>query len=128
MRKATLRSGPSLKPPATLAWKRYGVSYVNNAVRLHHVCLRYVSHAAFAIGEHDATARAMLRFRQLKALQKFTSVHGAIHNHFNQDRQLVDRQTFKLRRSAALAEWQSLYGLSPRFPGDSRDDRRRLAV
>ena len=41
-------------------------------------------------------------------IDKFASVHGSIHNHFNQERHLVDRQTFKLRRSAALAEWQSL--------------------
>jgi len=33
-----------------------------------------------------------------------------LHNHFNSERHLVDRQTFKLRRSAALAEWQSLVG------------------
>ena len=52
--------------------------------------------------------RAMLRFRQMKSLQKFASVHGSIHNHFNQERHLVDRQTYKTRRSAALAEWQSL--------------------
>ena len=30
--------------------------------------------------------RAMLRFRQMKTLQKFSSVHAAFHNHFNQDR------------------------------------------
>lgn len=52
--------------------------------------------------------RAMLRFRQMKALQKFASVHASLHNHFSQERHLVDRQTFKQRRSAALAEWQSL--------------------
>jgi putative transposase len=52
--------------------------------------------------------RAMLRFRRMKSLQKFASVHGSIHNHFNQDRHLVDRQTYKDRRSAALAEWQNL--------------------
>ncbi len=52
--------------------------------------------------------RAMLRFRQMKTLQKFASVHANVHNHFNQERHLVDRQTYKLRRSAALAEWQSL--------------------
>jgi putative transposase len=52
--------------------------------------------------------RAMLRFRQMKSLQKFASVHGSIHNHFTQERHLVDRQTYKQRRSAALAEWQSL--------------------
>jgi putative transposase len=52
--------------------------------------------------------RAMLRFRQMKTLQKFASVHASLHNHFNSERHLVDRQTFKLHRSAALAEWQSL--------------------
>ena len=52
--------------------------------------------------------RAMLRFRRMKSLQKFASVHASLHNHFNSERHLVDRQTFKARRSAALAEWQSL--------------------
>ena len=52
--------------------------------------------------------RAMLRFRQMKTLQKFASVHASMHNHFNSERHLVDRETYKLRRSAALAEWQSL--------------------
>ena len=52
--------------------------------------------------------RAMLRFRRMKALQKFASVHANVHNHFNQERHLVDRQTYKQRRSVALAEWQSL--------------------
>ena len=52
--------------------------------------------------------RAMLRFRQMKTLRKFASVHASLHNHFNQERHLVDRQTYRTRRSAALAEWQSL--------------------
>ncbi|SCY97027.1 DDE domain-containing protein, partial [Novosphingobium aromaticivorans] len=52
--------------------------------------------------------RAMLRFRQMKTLQKFASVHGSLHNHFSQDRHLIDRKTYKQRRSAALAEWQTL--------------------
>jgi len=52
--------------------------------------------------------RAMLRFRQMKTLQKFASVHASIHNHFSQERHLVDRQTYKLRRSVALTEWQAL--------------------
>lgn len=52
--------------------------------------------------------RAMLRFRRMKSLQKFASVHAGLHNHFNSERHLVDRQTYKLRRSAALADWQSL--------------------
>lgn len=52
--------------------------------------------------------RAMLRFRQMKTLKKFASVHAPLHNHFSQERHLVDRRTYKLLRSAALAEWQSL--------------------
>ena len=52
--------------------------------------------------------RAMLRFRQMKTLQKFASVHANVHNHFNHERRLVDRQTYKERRSAALAAWQIL--------------------
>ncbi|GAA4644487.1 IS6 family transposase [Pontixanthobacter gangjinensis] len=52
--------------------------------------------------------RAMLRFRQMKSLQKFASLHANLHNHFNSQRHLIDRQTHKTARSAALAEWQNL--------------------
>jgi putative transposase len=52
--------------------------------------------------------RAMLRFRQMKTLQKFASVHANIHNHFSLERHLIDRETYKERRAAALAEWQIL--------------------
>ena len=52
--------------------------------------------------------RAMLRFRRMKSLQKFASVHASLHNHFNSERHLVDRETYKTRRSAALAEWQNI--------------------
>lgn len=54
--------------------------------------------------------RAMLRFRQMKTLQKFSSVHAAFHNHFNQDHHLISRDNFKARRSAAFAEWKTLAG------------------
>ena len=61
------------------------------------------SHLPFRRREH-----AMLRFRQMKTLQKFASIHANVHNHFNQERHLVDRQTYKAARSVALAEWHSL--------------------
>ena len=44
----------------------------------------------------------------MKSLQKFASVRANVHNHFSLERHLVDRKTFKQRRSAALAEWQML--------------------
>ena len=43
-----------------------------------------------------------------ESLQKFASVHASVHNHFNKDRHLIDRQTCKTRRSVALAELQNL--------------------
>jgi putative transposase len=52
--------------------------------------------------------RAMQRFRSAKTLQKFSSVHAKIHNHFNQERHLVAREIYKQRRSAALGEWRAL--------------------
>jgi putative transposase len=52
--------------------------------------------------------RAMLRFRRIRTLQKFVSVHASVNNHFNQERALYSRQNFKLNRAAALAEWRGL--------------------
>jgi len=52
--------------------------------------------------------RAMTRFRRMKTLQKFSSVHVSVHNHFAQERHLVNREIYKQRRSAALAEWQAV--------------------
>ena len=50
--------------------------------------------------------RAMLRFRCMRGLQKFASIHSAVHNHFNQERHLNNRPNFKLTRTAVLAEWR----------------------
>ena len=47
----------------------------------------------------------MLRFRQMKSLQKFASVHASLHNHFSQERRLVDIKTYMERRSAAWIDW-----------------------
>ena len=52
--------------------------------------------------------RAMQRFRSMKTLQKFSSVHAQVHNHFNHVRHLITRQVYKQRRTAALAEWNGL--------------------
>ncbi|WP_366918439.1 DDE-type integrase/transposase/recombinase [Hyphomonas sp.] len=52
--------------------------------------------------------RSMQRFRSDATLQKFVSVHAAIHNHFNLGRHLARRTDFRQRRDAALAEWRHL--------------------
>ena len=58
--------------------------------------------------------RAMQRFRSIKTLQKFSSVHAQVHNHFNHQRHLITRQVYKQRRSATLAEWRALARLECR--------------
>ncbi len=52
--------------------------------------------------------RAMQRFRSMRSLQKFASVHSSVHNHFNLERHLYSHANFKLNRTAALAEWRQL--------------------
>jgi len=48
--------------------------------------------------------RAMLRFRQMKTLQKFASVHANVHNHFSLARHLIDRPA---TRNDAPPRWRS---------------------
>jgi putative transposase len=52
--------------------------------------------------------RAMLRFRRMRSLQKFASVHASVYNLFNSERSLTSRANFKMNRAAALAEWRGL--------------------
>ena len=50
----------------------------------------------------------MSRFRRMSNLQKFVSTHASFYNHFNLDRHINRRQTFKSMRDAALLEWREL--------------------
>ena len=50
----------------------------------------------------------MSKFRDVKTLQKFASIHASIHNHFNLERHFNRRETFKENRTAAMAEWSQL--------------------
>lgn len=51
--------------------------------------------------------RAMLRFRLMRSLKKFASVHASVYNHFNQERSLDSRDNLKLNYAAALADWRA---------------------
>ena len=52
--------------------------------------------------------QAMLKFRRMRSLQKFVSIHSSVHNHFNLERHLHSRPTFKVQRDVVLAEWRQL--------------------
>lgn len=45
---------------------------------------------------------AILRFRKMRPLQKFVTVHASVHNHVTQERKLYSRGNFKLNRAAIL--------------------------
>lgn len=90
-----LRSYPAAMCELGNAEQREMGQWLNNRVENSHLPFR-------------RRERAMLRFRQMRSLQKFVSVHVHFHNHFALERHLVDRQIYKQRRSAALAEWRSL--------------------
>lgn len=53
-------------------------------------------------------ARAMLRFRHMRTLRKFASIHASVHNYFPTECHLQMRDHYKLTRTAVLSEWHGL--------------------
>ena len=52
--------------------------------------------------------RAMLLVWRTRMLQKFASVHAAVHNHFPTECHLQNRDHYKQSRADALGEWRGL--------------------
>jgi putative transposase len=107
----------------TRAMKRYDRprSIVTDRLRSYRSAMRVIGNAADqecgrwlnnrAENSHQPfrrRERAMAKFRDMKTLQKFAATHASIYNHFNLDRHLNRRDTFKKNRAAALAEWRQL--------------------
>ena len=105
------------------AMKRYGrpLTIVTDRLRSYRAAMREIGNEARQVtgrwlnnrveNSHQPfrrRERAMAKFRSAKSLQKFASIHASIHNHFDQERHLYNRENFKLNRSAALAEWRQL--------------------
>jgi putative transposase len=103
--------------------KRYGQSetVVTDRLRSYRAAMNEIGNGAdqdcgrwlnnWAENSHQPFRRregTMAQFRDIKTLQKFASAHTSIHNHFNLDRHLTNRDDVKKNRSAALAEWRQL--------------------
>ena len=103
--------------------KRYGrpASIVTDRLRSYRAAMNVIGNAAArtsdrwlnnrAENSHQPFRRregAMARFRDIKTLQKFASVHASIHNQFNHQRHLNRRDIFKQDRAAAVAERRQL--------------------
>ena len=105
------------------AMKRYGrpATIVTDRLQSYRAAMKVIGNAAaqtcgrwlnnLAENSHRPFRRregAMARFRDIKTLQKFASVHASIYNHFNHQRHLNRRDTFKQARATALDEWRQL--------------------
>jgi hypothetical protein len=69
----------------------------------------------------------MQRFQSAKTLQKFSSVHAQVHNHFTQERHLVAREIYKRRCSAARRVVRA-HGLIAAWVWGSYVTDRRLSL
>ncbi len=89
--------------------KSYGAALRDLGVTGHETNGRWINNRAE--NSHQPFRRreqAMQRFRLMRSLQKFASIHASIHNHFNQERGLYSRPNFKENRTAALNERRQL--------------------
>ena len=103
--------------------KRYGnpAAVVTDRLRSYRAAMKIIGNTAIQVNERWLNNRAenshqpfrrreqaMANFRSARSLQKFASIHASVHNHFNQERHLCNRQAFKSSRSTALTEWCQL--------------------
>ncbi len=118
------------------ALKRHGspASIITDGLKSYQAALRELGAAGKqVIGRHANNVvenshlplrrreRAMLRFRQMKSLQKFASVHANVHNHFSSERHIVDRQT---TRSAAQRRSPSGVNSPAKLPTSKAEPHR----
>ena len=114
--------GAALKFPKR-TMKRYGrpASIVTDRLRSYRAAMNVIGNVAAQTSGRWLNNRAessqqpfrrregaMARFRDIKTLRKFASVHASIHHHFNHQRHLNRRGIFKQDRAAAVAEWRQL--------------------
>ncbi|MEO0817068.1 MAG: IS6 family transposase [Pseudomonadota bacterium] len=105
------------------AMKRYGApkTIVTDRLRSYGAAMKTIGNAdRQEVGRHlnnraenshlpfRRRERAMSRFRRMSQLQEFASIHASLHNHFNLDRHINRRKTFKTQRDAAPLEWHQL--------------------
>ena len=98
--------------------KKYGPprKIVTDGLRAYSAAIREIGNAdrqevggrldkSFAENSHQPfrrQERAMQRFRSMKTLQKFSSVHAEVHNHFNQERHVRHPRSLQMSFTATL--------------------------
>lgn len=90
-------------PSYRAALKEINLEYIQNTTRYHNNQVEN-SHLHFRRRE-----KMWNKFRSMRSLQKFTSIHSAFLNHFNHQRHLENRQTFKNLRQNSIDIWRDIY-------------------
>lgn len=72
------------------------------------ICYWWNDRAENSLQPFRRKERSMQGFRGRATLQKFSTIHGQIYNHFNAQRHLTSRQHFKAVRTEALNTWRQL--------------------
>jgi putative transposase len=89
-------------PSYGAALKDLGMKHVQNSTRYHNNQVEN-PHLHFRRRE-----RGWNKFRSMRSLQKFASIHGSFLNHFNHQRHIESRVQFKSLRNASVASWQGI--------------------
>ena len=98
---------PRVIVPDRLRSYRSAMNVIGNTA--YQGCGRWLNHRAE--NSHQPLRRregAMSKFRDVKTLQKVSSIRALIHNDFNLERHLFPRETFKQNRAAAMAKCRQL--------------------
>ena len=120
--------------------KRYGRprAIVTDRLRSYGTAMKMIGNAAAqecgrwlnnrAENSHQPFRRregAMVKFRDIKTLQKFASVHASLYNHFNQNRHLNRRDIFKKNRAGRVASAGGLNASDrhPLYAGSGLSDK-----
>ena len=90
-------------PSYKAALKDLGAMNLQNTQRYHNNQVEN-SHLHFRRRE-----RGMNKFRLMQSLQKFVSIQSSFLNHFNHQRHIENRQTFKDLRQNSVNIWQDIY-------------------
>jgi transposase-like protein len=108
MRKLLKKQGCTPKLLTTDKLGSYGAAFRHLRLTcLHEHGLRKNNRAENSHQAVRRRERKMQRFKSARSVQRFLSIHAAVHNTFNRQRHLVSRSTLRTFRAEATAQWQS---------------------
>jgi putative transposase len=107
MRKLLRKQGFAPTRVTTDKLRSYGAAFRHLGLACHHEQGQRANNRVE--NSHQAVRRRerkLQQFKSARSAQRFLSIHGAVHNTFNFQRQLISRSTLRVFRAEATAKWQ----------------------